>query len=112
MNISNKILSDITVFSKYAKYVPNLNRRETWDELVTRNKNMHKRKYPHTAEEIDTAYKLVYDKKVLPSMRALQFGGAPIELAPNRIYNCAYLPMSKVPKPSLRLCSYCLVAQV
>tara|TARA_R110002074_G_scaffold196078_1_gene362763 strand:+ start:1120 stop:2973 length:1854 start_codon:yes stop_codon:yes gene_type:complete len=93
MNTSNEILSDITVFSKYAKYVPELERRETWDELVTRNKEMHMRKYPKVSAEIEAAYKLVYEKKVLPSMRALQFGGAPIELAPNRIYNCAYLPV-------------------
>ena len=46
MDISNKILSEITVYMKYAKYVPELNRRETWDELVTRNKNMHIKKYP------------------------------------------------------------------
>ena len=96
METSNKILSDITVFSKYAKYIPSMQRRETWDELVTRNKDMHKRKYPHMVDEIEGAYKFVYEKKVLPSMRSLQFGGAPIELAPNRIFNCAYLPVSEV----------------
>ena len=46
MELSNKILSDITVYMKYAKYIPELNRRETWDELVTRNMNMHIKKYP------------------------------------------------------------------
>ena len=46
MEVSNKILSDITVYMKYAKYIPKLNRRETWEELVTRNKNMHIKKYP------------------------------------------------------------------
>jgi len=96
METSNKILSDITVFSKYAKYIPTLQRRETWDELVTRNKHMHQRKYPHMVTEIEDAYKFVYAKKALPSMRSLQFGGAPIELAPNRIFNCAYLPVSEV----------------
>ena len=96
METSNKILSDITVFSKYAKYVPSLQRRETWEELVTRNMDMHKRKYPQMVQEIDAAYQFVYDKKALPSMRSLQFGGAPIELAPNRIFNCAYLPVSEV----------------
>ena len=96
METSNKILSDITVFSKYAKYIPSLQRRETWEELVTRNKDMHKRKYPHMVDEIEGAYKFVYEKKVLPSMRSLQFGGAPIELAPNRIFNCAYLPVSEI----------------
>ena len=96
MHVTNKILSDITVFSKYAKYIPTLSRRETWEELVTRNKDMHKRKYPHMVSEIESAYKFVYEKKVLPSMRSLQFGGAPIELAPNRIFNCAYLPVCEV----------------
>jgi ribonucleoside-diphosphate reductase alpha chain len=78
---------------KYAKYLPELNRRETWEELVTRNKEMHQKKYPTLKTEIESAYKLVYDKKVLPSMRSLQFGGKPIEISPNRIYNCAYVPI-------------------
>ena len=88
MDLSTKILSDITVHMKYAKFNPNLNRRETWYELVTRNKEMHQRKYPAIIDEIEEAYKYVYDKKVLPSMRSLQFGGKPIEISPNRIYNC------------------------
>lgn len=93
MEISNKILSDITVYSKYAKYKNELSRRETWKEIVTRNKEMHIKKYPHMEAEIEAVYKLVYDRKVLPSMRSLQFGGKPIELSPNRVYNCAYLPI-------------------
>ena len=93
MNISTRILSDITVFMKYAKYQPHLNRRETWHELVTRNKEMHQKKYPQLADEIEAAYKYVYDKKVLPSMRSMQFAGRPIEVNPARIYNCAFLPI-------------------
>ena len=93
MNISNRILSDITVYMKYAKYIPELNRRETWDELVTRNKEMHQKKFPTLKKEIENVYKYVYDKKILPSMRSLQFGGKPIEISPNRVYNCAYLPI-------------------
>ena len=93
MDASQKILSDLTVYMKYAKYVPELNRRETWDELVTRNMDMHIKKYPSLESEIREVYKLVYDKKVLPSMRSLQFGGRPIEISPNRIYNCSYLPI-------------------
>ena len=96
MNISNKILSDITVYMKYAKFMPELNRRETWIELVTRNKNMHIKRYPALADEIEDVYKLVYDKKILPSMRSLQFGGKPIEISPNRVYNCAYLPIDHI----------------
>ena len=93
MDISNRILSEITVYMKYARYLPEKNRRETWEELVTRNKEMHQIKYPQLKDEIQNVYKLVYDKKVLPSMRSLQFGGKPIEISPNRIYNCAYLPI-------------------
>jgi ribonucleoside-diphosphate reductase alpha chain len=96
MNISQKILSDITVFMKYAKFQPEKNRRETWEELVTRNKEMHQRKYPNIKNEIEEVYKMVYDKKVLPSMRSLQFGGKPIEISPNRVYNCAYMPIDHV----------------
>jgi ribonucleoside-diphosphate reductase alpha chain len=96
MDISQKILSDITVFMKYAKFQPEKNRRETWEELVTRNKEMHQRKYPHIKDEIEEVYKMVYDKKVLPSMRSLQFGGKPIEISPNRVYNCAYMPIDHV----------------
>ena len=92
MELASKILSDIIVYMKYAKYLPEEKRRETWQELVTRNKQMHIKKYPHMKEQIEHVYKFVTDKKVLPSMRSLQFGGKPIEVAPNRVFNCAYMP--------------------
>jgi ribonucleoside-diphosphate reductase alpha chain len=78
---------------KYAKFDPSKNRRETWGELVTRNKEMHQVKFPQLKNEIEEAYKLVYDKKVLPSMRSLQFAGKPIELNNARIFNCSFLPL-------------------
>lgn len=96
MNIAQEILSDITIHMKYAKYLPEQKKRESWKELVDRNKEMHIKKYPQLAEEIEEVYKMVYDKKVLPSMRSLQFGGKPIEISPNRVYNCAYLPIDDV----------------
>jgi ribonucleoside-diphosphate reductase alpha chain len=92
MDISTRILSDITVYMKYAKYQPELQRRETWEELVTRNMDMHIKKFPNLKKEIKENYKFVYDKKVLPSMRSMQFAGKPIEISPNRIYNCAFAP--------------------
>jgi ribonucleoside-diphosphate reductase alpha chain len=93
MDVTQEILSDITTYMKYAKYVPDLKRRETWTELVTRNKEMHQAKFPQLHNEIENAYKLVYDKKVLPSMRSLQFAGKPIELNNARIFNCSFLPI-------------------
>lgn len=93
MNISQKILSDVTVFLKYAKYKSELSRRETWEELVTRNKEMHIKKFPLLTNEIEEAYRHVSDKKILPSMRSMQFAGKPIEVNPARIFNCAFLPI-------------------
>ena len=37
-DLSLKVLSDITVFNKYARYLPELKRRETWEEIIDRNK--------------------------------------------------------------------------
>ena len=93
MDVTQEILSEITTYMKYAKFVPEKNRRETWHELVTRNKEMHQSKFPKLKDEIEEAYKLVYDKKVLPSMRSLQFAGKPIELNNARIFNCSFLPL-------------------
>ena len=93
MTIANKILSDITVHMKYARYLPEKNRRENWEEIVTRNKTMHLEKFPELKLEIENAYTYVYEKKVLPSMRSMQFAGKPIGISPNRIFNCAYCPI-------------------
>lgn len=91
--MDKQAISDITVFNKYAKFIPALNRRENWTELVDRNAAMHKVKYPHMAKQIDQVYTdFVHTKKVLPSMRSLQFGGKPILMCESRIFNCAYFP--------------------
>ena len=93
MDKSVKIMSDITVFSKYAKFNKEKNRRETWEEICIRNQNMHIKKFPQLENEIRKVYTdFVIPKKVLPSMRSMQFGGKPIEISPNRIFNCAYAP--------------------
>lgn len=93
MNVEQSILSDITVYMKYARYNPGQKRRETWEELVTRNKEMHQAKFPQLKDEIEKVYKMVYAKKILPSMRSLQFAGRPIELNNTRIFNCSFLPI-------------------
>ena len=93
---NRNILSDITVHMKYARYMPELNRRETWEELVSRNLDMHIKNYPQLKSDILDAYTYVFDKKVLPSMRSLQFAGKPIQVSPNRLYNCSYLPVDNI----------------
>lgn len=94
MDVTQSILSDIVVFNKYAKFIPEIQRRETWEELCDRNMAMHVRRYPEIKSQIRNIYKnFVYNKKVLPSMRSMQFAGMPIELSNSRIFNCAYMPM-------------------
>jgi len=104
MEIQQEILSDITVHMKYAKWKEAEQRKETWEEICERNRQMHL----NTIEKSDLSYDKsvlvdrindVYDnfvipKKVLPSMRSMQFAGKPIELSPNRVYNCAYMPIN------------------
>jgi ribonucleoside-triphosphate reductase len=91
---SLNILSKITVFTKYARWIPSKQRRENWEELCYRNRNMHLDKYPELTTEIVNLYNnFVIPKKVLPSMRSMQFAGKPIAVSPNRIYNCCALPI-------------------
>ena len=96
MDLGLQILSDVTVFSKYAKYKSDLKRRETWDEIVDRYQTMMIKKYPKLEEAIIESAKFIRDKKVLPSMRALQFAGAAMEVNNARGYNCAYLPVDSL----------------
>lgn len=90
MELSAQILSDITIYMKYARYLPEKRRRETWKEIIDRNKQMHIKKFPNLREEIENAYQFVYKKEIFPSMRSLQFGGKPIEISPNRQFNCCF----------------------
>ena len=93
MNTSQSILSSITTYMKYARHIPEKSRRETWEEIVTRNKAMHISRFPQLEEEINEVYKMVYDKKILPSMRSLQFAGKPAEINNARMFNCSFLPV-------------------
>ena len=96
MDLGLDALSKITVFSKYAKYIPELKRRETWEEIVTRYENMMIKKYPKLEDAILSTSQMIKDKKVLPSMRALQFAGAAAEVNNSRIYNCCFLPIDSI----------------
>ena len=95
-DVSREILSEITIFNKYARFLPEKNRRESWSEIVTRNMEMHIEKFPSLQDEIREAYQYVYDKKVLPSMRSLQFAGKAAKINPARLYNCSYAAVNDI----------------
>lgn len=90
MSPSSKFLSDLVVYNKYSNIIPEEKRRQNWKECVDAVKEMHIRKFPELREEIEFHFQYVYDRKVMPSMRSIQFGGLPIELNPARVYNCSY----------------------
>lgn len=83
-------LQNYTFVSKYARWLSDQNRRETWKEAVDRVREMMHTRYDSfgITEEIDWAYDMMYKKKVLGSQRALQFGGDPILKRHAKIYNC------------------------
>lgn len=96
MNKEKEVLSSLVVFSKYAKFIENLKRRESWNEIVDRYENMLIKKYPSLDVEIKHNIQWIRDKKVLPSMRALQFAGPAMEVNNARGYNCCYLPVDSI----------------
>jgi ribonucleoside-triphosphate reductase len=83
-------LQNYTFVSKYARWLEDKNRRETWKEAVERVRHMMHSKYAEfgISEDIDFAYDMMYKKRVLGSQRALQFGGEPIMKRHAKIYNC------------------------
>ena len=116
MDKTQEILGNIVTYNKYAKYLPEEKRREDWNEIINRYLTMMIKKYgnqfdneafntwpeaqflegeftPLVQEILDNSQYL-YDKKVLPSMRALQFAGPAIEKNEARIYNCSYMPIN------------------
>ena len=81
-------LQNYTFVGKYARWIPEKKRRETWKESVERVKGMMLESYPSVTEEIEWAYDMMNRKRVLGSQRALQFGGSPVLKHNARIYNC------------------------
>ena len=90
MKPDKNAIADYIHISKYAQYIPELKRRETFRETVHRVKDMHIFKFPKLADKIREAFEFVYNKKVLPSMRSMQFAGEPIKERNERMYNCSF----------------------
>jgi len=88
-----KEMSNFVFTSKYARYNEKAKRRETWEEAVSRVETMHLKKYSNLPKEdkdlIKEAFNSVREKRVVPSMRSMQFGGASVEAKNARIYNCS-----------------------
>ena len=86
--------SNFIFTSKYARYNEKVDRRETWEECISRVEKMHLDKFKskissEDLNEIKWAFQKVKDKKVVPSMRSMQFGGKAVLAHNPRIFNCA-----------------------
>jgi len=84
-------LMNYTFISKYARWIEELQRRETWKEAANRVRNMMLEKFSGLGidDDINWAYDMMLKKKVLGSQRALQFGGKPMMKTNCKGYNCA-----------------------
>ena len=95
--MSLKALSEYTTYAKYARYLPEKQRRETWEEMVDRVFAMHARRYEKALNEneefrsdFEFAKLQVKKKRVLGAQRLLQFGGDPIFKHNSKVYNCSF----------------------
>jgi len=79
--------------SRYARYLPKENRRESWDETVTRYVKYfvdQGKLDAATANELSVA---IHNHEVMPSMRALMTAGEALDRDNVAGFNCSYMPI-------------------
>jgi ribonucleoside-diphosphate reductase alpha chain len=81
--------------SRYSRWLPDYNRRETWEECVQRWWNYFTGKVPQLAERPDVK-EAILNLEVLPSMRSLMTAGPALDHDNTCLYNCSYLPIDSV----------------
>ena len=79
--------------SRYARYLPEEQRRETWRETVERYLNFWVSKEKLTRKEADSLFDDIHNLEVMPSMRALMTAGEALERDNVAGFNCSYLPI-------------------
>jgi len=82
--------------SRYARYIPELKRREHWDETVERFVSFVASKISNnvlTTEVRNNIKNAIVDMKVMPSMRAMMTAGLALDRDNTAGYNCSYLPI-------------------
>jgi ribonucleoside-diphosphate reductase alpha chain len=79
--------------SRYARWLPNENRRETWEETVSRYVDFISVKVKGNLP-ITQLKDAITKLEVMPSMRALMTAGLALERDNTAGYNCSYLPVA------------------
>lgn len=81
--------------SRYARWLPEEGRRESWEETVERLCAFWLNKYPDTFPYAEIREAIV-KMDVMPSMRSLMVAGPALERDNIAGYNCAYLPIADI----------------
>ena len=93
------IYSEFIAKSRYARFLPEKNRRENWTETVERYFNfmedhlLKNNNYALTRELRKELEEAVKNLEVMPSMRAIMTAGKALERDNTAGYNCSYLPI-------------------
>lgn len=81
--------------SRYARWLPELGRRETWEETVKRYCDFWQSRFPNDFP-YSQVYTAILNQDVMPSMRALMTAGPALERDNVAGYNCSYIPIDDV----------------
>jgi ribonucleoside-diphosphate reductase alpha chain len=82
--------------SRYARFVDDKKRRETWGETVDRYVEYIFSRTPAIADKADLKTELrsaIYNLELMPSMRAMMTAGKSADRDNTCVYNCSYLPV-------------------
>ena len=79
--------------SRYARYIPEEQRRETWEETVRRYCDYFKDRGQLKGQDYNDVYNAILNLEVMPSMRALMTAGAALDRDNVAGFNCSYLPI-------------------
>lgn len=87
---------EFIALSRYSRWLPNENRRETWDETVSRVVNYHHDRFPTEVAPIkEELYQAIYNLDVMPSMRTMMTAGEALDRDNVAAFNCSYLTISR-----------------
>ena len=79
--------------SRYARYLPEEQRRESWGETVNRYLDFWVGQDKLTSKEAEDIFTKIHGMEVMPSMRALMTAGEALDRDNVAGFNCAYLPI-------------------
>ena len=88
------VYQSVIAMSRYARYLPEENRRETWEETVDRMVNYLSSKNKGLTKEFKEIREAVLNLEIMPSMRLMMSAGEACERDNIAAYNCSYLAMN------------------